>query len=165
MAIESGRLPFRETSNELRRWLQYHIPNKPSKISKKAFATFAGEDDFSTNDAPEKNPDQKKPKRGTPNKKNKRQASKPPVATSSHELLICLACGLIHKLANCYYAFPELASSYFRPKNELIAQIKEKIANDTDLQKQLRSLKRARRSSSSKSIKMSDTPVPNTTVK
>jgi hypothetical protein len=68
-------------------------------------------------------------------------------------------------LANCYYAFPELAPSYFRPKDELAAQIKEKLANNTDLQEQLRRLKKARRSSSSKSIKMSDTPVPNTTVK
>jgi hypothetical protein len=66
--------------------------------------------------------------------------------------------------ANYYYAFLELAFSYFRPKHELIAQIKEKIANNIDFQEQLRSLKRARRSSSSKSIKMSDTPVPNTAV-
>jgi hypothetical protein len=86
------------------------------------------------------------------------------VAASLHELPICLACGLIHKLANCYYAFPELASSYFKPKDELAAQIKEKLANDIDLQEQLRKLKKARRSSSSKSIKMSDTPVPNTTI-
>jgi hypothetical protein len=86
------------------------------------------------------------------------------VAASSHELPICLACGLIHKLANCYYAFPELAFSYFRPKDELAAQIKEKLANNTDLQEQLKKLKKARRSSFSKSIKMSDTPVPNTTV-
>jgi hypothetical protein len=141
-----------------------HIPNKPFKISKKAFATFAGENDPSTDDAPEKNPNQKKPKKGTPNKRNKRQASKPPVAVSSHELPICLTCGLIHKLANCYHAFPELASSYFRPKDELAAQVKEKLANNIDLQKQLKKLKKARRSSSSKSIKMSDTPVPNTTV-
>jgi hypothetical protein len=164
MAIENGRLPFRETSNELRRWLQYHISNKPSKISKEAFATFASEDDPSTDDAPEKNPDQKKPKRGTPNKRNKRQASRLLVTTSSHELSICLAYGLIYKLANCYYAFLELAFSYFRPRNELAAQVKEKLANDTDFQEQLRRLKRARRSSSSKSIKVSDTPVPNTTV-
>jgi hypothetical protein len=86
------------------------------------------------------------------------------VAASSHELPICLAYGLIHKLANCYYAFPELAPSYFRPKNELAAQVKEKLANDTDLQEQLKKLKKARRSSFSKSIKVSDTPVPNTTV-
>jgi hypothetical protein len=86
------------------------------------------------------------------------------VAASSHELPICLAYGLIHKLENCYYAFPELAPSYFRPRDELAAQIKEKLANDIDLQEQLRKLKRARRSSSSKSIKMSNTPVPNTTV-
>jgi hypothetical protein len=86
------------------------------------------------------------------------------VAASSYELPICLAYGLIHKLANCYYAFPELASSYFRLRDELAAQVKEKLANDTDLQEQLRRLKRARRSSSSKSIKMSDTPVLNTIV-
>jgi hypothetical protein len=164
MAIESGRLSFRETSNELRRWLQYHISNKLFKINKGAFATFAGEDDPSTNDAPEKNPNQKKPKKGTPNKRNKRQASRPPMATSSHELPICLAYGLIYRLANCYYAFLKLASSYFRPRNELAAQVKEKIANDTDLQEQLRSLKRARRSSFSKLIKVLDTPVPNTIV-
>jgi hypothetical protein len=138
--------------------------HKPSKISKKAFATFAGENNPSTDDAPEKNLNQKKPKRGTPNKRNKRQASRPPMATSSHELPICLAYELIHKLANCYYAFPKLASSYFKPRNKLAAQVKEKIANDTDLQKQLKSLKKARRSSSSKSIKVSNTPVPNTTV-
>jgi hypothetical protein len=86
------------------------------------------------------------------------------VVASSYELLICLACGLIHKLANCYYAFPKLAFSYFRPRDELAAQVKEKLANDTDFQEQLRKLKKARRSSFSKSIKMSDTPVPNTTV-
>jgi uncharacterized protein HemX len=117
-----------------------------------------------TDDAPEKNPNQKKPKKETPNKRNKRQASKPLVAASSHKLPICLACGLIHKLANCYYAFLKLAFSYFRPKDELAAQIKEKLANNTNLQEQLRKLKRARRSNSSKSIKMSHTPVPNTTV-
>jgi hypothetical protein len=138
MAIESGRLSFRETSNEFRRWLQYHISNKPSKISKGAFATFAGEDDPSTDDAPEKNLNQKKPKRETPNKRNKRQASRPLVAASLHALPICLACELIHKLANCYYAFLELAFSYFRLKDELAAQVKEKIANDTDLQEQLK---------------------------
>jgi ribosomal protein L32 len=82
---------------------------------------FAGEDDPSTDDAPEKNLDQKKPKRGTPNKRNKRQASKPLMAASLYELPICLTCGLIHKLANCYYAFLELASSYFKPRNELAA--------------------------------------------
>jgi hypothetical protein len=164
MAIESGRLSFRETSNELRKWLQYYISNKFSKISKKAFATFAGEDDPSTDDAPEKNLNQKKPKKGTPNKRNKRQASRPLVAASLHELPICLACELIHKLANCYYAFLELASSYFRPRDELAAQVKEKLANDTDLQKQLRKLKKARRSSFSKSIKILNIPVPNTTV-
>jgi hypothetical protein len=125
---------------------------------------FAGEDDPLTDDAPEKNPDQKKPKKGTPNKRNKRQASRPPVAASLHELPICLACGLIHKLANCYYAFPKLASSYFEPRNELAAQIKEKLANNINLQKQLKKLKKARRSSSSKSIKMLNTPVPNITV-
>jgi hypothetical protein len=86
------------------------------------------------------------------------------MAASSHELLICLAYGLIHKLANCYYAFLKLASSYFRPKNELAAQVKEKLANDIDLQEQLKKLKKARKSSFSKSIKMLDTPVPNTTV-
>jgi hypothetical protein len=86
------------------------------------------------------------------------------VAASSHELPICLAYGLIHKLANCYYAFPKLAFSYFRPRNKLAAQIKEKITNDINLQKQLKKLKKARRSSSSKPIKMSDTSVPNTTV-
>jgi hypothetical protein len=86
------------------------------------------------------------------------------MAASLYELPICLACGLIHKLANCYYAFPELASSYFKPRNELAAQVKEKLANDTDLQEQLKKLKKARRSSFSKSIKVSDTPVPNTTV-
>jgi hypothetical protein len=111
---------------------KYHISNKPFKISKKAFATFAGEDDPSTDDAPEKNPDQKKPKRGTPNKRNKRQASRLPIAASSHELLICLACGLIYKLANCYYAFPELAFNYFRLRDELAAQVKEKLANNID---------------------------------
>jgi hypothetical protein len=121
-------------------------------------------DDPWTDDAPEKNPNQKKPKKGTPSKRNKRQASKPTVAASLHELPICLAYGLIHKLANCYYAFLKLASSYFRPRDKLAAQIKEKIANNTNLQKQLRKLKKARRSSSSKSIKISDTPVPNTTV-
>jgi hypothetical protein len=67
-------------------------------------------------------------------------------------------------LANCYYAFPELASSYFRPKDELAAQIKEKLANNTDLQEQLKKLKKACRSISSKLIKISDIPVPNTTV-
>jgi hypothetical protein len=82
---------------------------------------FAGEDDPSTDDAPEKNLNQKKPKRGTPNKRNKRQASRPSVAASSHELPICLAYGLIHKLANCYYAFLELAFSYFRSRNEFAA--------------------------------------------
>jgi hypothetical protein len=45
------------------------MSNKPSKISKKAFATFASEDDPSIDDAPEKNLNQKKPKKGTPNKK------------------------------------------------------------------------------------------------
>jgi hypothetical protein len=135
-----------------------------SKISKGMFATFAGEDDPSIDDASEKNLDQKKPKKGTPNKRNKRQASRPLVAASSHELPICLAYGLIHKLANCYYAFLELAFSYFRPRDELAAQIKEKITNDTDLQKQLKKLKKARRSSFSKSIKVSDTPVLNITV-
>jgi hypothetical protein len=67
-------------------------------------------------------------------------------------------------LANCYYAFLELASSYFRLKNKLAAQVKEKIANDIDFQEQLKNLKKARKSSSSKLIKVSDTPVPNTTV-
>jgi hypothetical protein len=86
------------------------------------------------------------------------------MAVSLHELPICLAYKLIHKLANCYYAFLKLASSYFKPRNELAAQVKEKLANDTDLQKQLRKLKKARKSSFSKSIKVSDTPVPNTTV-
>jgi hypothetical protein len=86
------------------------------------------------------------------------------MAASSYELPICLACGLIRKLANCYYAFPELASSYFRSRDELAAQIKEKLANNTDFQEQLRKLKRARKSSFSKSIKMLDTPVPDTTV-
>jgi hypothetical protein len=86
------------------------------------------------------------------------------MAASSYELPICLAYGLIHKLANCYYAFPKLASSYFRPKDKLAAQVKEKLANNTDLQEQLKRLKKARRSSFSKSIKVSDTPVPNTTV-
>jgi hypothetical protein len=86
------------------------------------------------------------------------------MAASLHELPICLACELIHKLANCYYAFPEFAPSYFRPRDELVAQIKEKLANNTDLQEQLRKLKKARKSSFSKSIKISDTPVPNTTV-
>jgi hypothetical protein len=86
------------------------------------------------------------------------------MAASLYELPICLACGLIHKLANCYYAFPKLASSYFRPRDELAAQIKEKLANDINLQKQLKKLKKARKSSFSKSIKMSDTSVPNTTV-
>jgi hypothetical protein len=86
------------------------------------------------------------------------------MAASSHELPICLTYGLIHKLANCYYAFLKLAFSYFRPRDELAAQVKEKLANDIDLQEQLRRLKKARRSSFSKSIKMSDTPVPNTTV-
>jgi hypothetical protein len=86
------------------------------------------------------------------------------VAASSYELPICLAYGLIHKLANCYYAFLKLASSYFRPRDELAAQIKEKLANDTDLQEQLRKLKKAGKSSFSKSIKISDTSVLNTTV-
>jgi hypothetical protein len=117
-----------------------------------------------TDDAPEKNLNQKKPKRGTPNKRNKRQASKLLVAASLHELPICLACGLIHKLANYYYAFLKLVFSYFKPKNELAAQIKEKLANDINLQKQLRKLKKARRSSFSKSIKMLDTFVLNTSV-
>jgi hypothetical protein len=128
------------------------------------FATFAGEDDPSIDDASEKNPDQKKPKRGTPNKRNKRQASKPPMAASLHELPICLACALIHKSANCYYAFPKLASSYFKPRNKLAAQVKENLANDTNLQEQLKKLKKARRSSFSKLIKMSNISVPNTTV-
>jgi hypothetical protein len=74
------------------------------------------------------------------------------VAASSYEFPICLAYELIHKLANCYYAFLELAFSYFRPRDEFATQIKEKLANNTDLQEQLRRLKRARRSSFSKSI-------------
>jgi hypothetical protein len=74
-----------------------------------------------------------------------------------------LACELIYKLANCYYALLKLAFSYFKLKNELAAQVK-KIANDTDFQEQLRKLKKARKSSFSKSIKMSDTSVPNITV-
>jgi hypothetical protein len=86
------------------------------------------------------------------------------VAASSHKLPICLACELIHKLANCYYAFLKLALSYFRPRNELAVQIKEKIANNTDFQKQLRKLKKARRSSSLKLFKVSDTPVLNTAI-
>jgi hypothetical protein len=80
---------------------------------------FAGEDDPLTDDAPEKNLDQKKPKKGTPNKRNKRQASKPLMAASLHELPICLAYELIYKLANCYYAFPKLVSSFFRLRNKL----------------------------------------------
>jgi hypothetical protein len=86
------------------------------------------------------------------------------MAASLHELPICLAYELIHKLANCYYAFPKLAFSYFKPRNKLAAQVKEKLANDIDLQKQLRKLKKARKSSFSKSIKMLDTSVPNITI-
>jgi hypothetical protein len=67
-------------------------------------------------------------------------------------------------LANCYYAFLELAFSYFRPKDELVAQVKEKLANDIYLQEQLKKLKKARKSSFSKSIKVLNTLVPNTTV-
>jgi hypothetical protein len=86
------------------------------------------------------------------------------MAASLHELPICLAYELIHKLANCYYIFPELVSSYFKLRNKLAAQVKEKLANDINLQKQLRKLTKARKSSFSKSIKMLDTPVLNTTV-
>jgi hypothetical protein len=86
------------------------------------------------------------------------------MTASLHKLPICLAYELIHKLANCYYAFLKLASSYFKPKNKLVAQVKEKLTNNTNLQKQLKKLKKARKSSSLKSIKMSDTSVPNTTV-
>ena len=62
----------------------------------------------------------------------------------------CPVCDLPHELKDCYYAFPENAPEWFRHNPGYLALAKYKMDHDSDLQGQIRGLKRSRPQGSTK---------------
>jgi hypothetical protein len=160
--IANGKLQFKKVTNDLRKWFNLHPSTKTQKWEKEAFATFAGKDDqpFDQNDD-HKPCGQKRP--STPNYKGRgrgKYKGKGGRYTETLSTLVCPMCDQTHTLQKCYYAFPNLAFKGFIPRPHLQTQATEKIANDTDLQKQIKSIGRSNGSNSSKQPKLSQTPAP-----
>jgi hypothetical protein len=51
---------------------------------------------------------------------------------------------------NCFYLFPEKAKSWFRPRDEIVAEVDEALRNDSDLKDRVHALKRNRARSSTR---------------
>lgn len=56
----------------------------------------------------------------------------------------CEGCGQNHPLENCYYIFPEKAKSWFRPREEVVAEVDEALRTNEDLRERVQALKRKR---------------------
>ena len=54
----------------------------------------------------------------------------------------CLVCEQKHDLKDCFYAFPDSAPNWFKPRPVLTALAKLRIEHDTEVQDSLRHLKR-----------------------
>ncbi|KAK4220409.1 hypothetical protein QBC38DRAFT_494454 [Podospora fimiseda] len=65
----------------------------------------------------------------------------PDVATTTKPR--CPCCGQIHRLARCFYVFPELAPEDFKEREHIRAKVKEALL-DPKLLKEVESLRRRR---------------------
>ena len=79
--------------------------------------------------------------------------------------LKCPACEQRHALQDCFYAFPDKQPDWFRPKPGMIALMRYRLENDSELQESLRAVKRSRLQdlrarSQDPRIKQSHTPTP-----
>ena len=52
----------------------------------------------------------------------------------------CPACGLLHKLSECFYAFSEQAPDWFTPKEKISFKIEENLAINVGLKKQIKQI-------------------------
>lgn len=58
--------------------------------------------------------------------------------------LKCPACELRHSLKDCFYAFPEYTPEWFHPRPGFTAMVNYRIQNDSNLQEDMRKVKRLR---------------------
>jgi len=70
----------------------------------------------------------------------------------------CPACEQRHSLKDCFYAFPDHAPDWFRPRSGFTDMVQHRIQNDSDLQEEIRKAKRFK--SQTPRIKSSHTPTP-----
>jgi hypothetical protein len=87
----------------------------------------------------------KKPKKaqGTAKISGGKRPNKGPEMASGTASTTCPCCGQFHRLAKCYYAFPELAPDSFEGREHIRARAKEALL-DPKLQKEVEDLKRQR---------------------
>ena len=58
--------------------------------------------------------------------------------------LKCPACEMRHSLKDCFYAFPEHTPEWFHPRPGFTAMVNYRIQNDSNLQEEMRKVKRLR---------------------
>lgn len=108
-----------------------------SKAIKAAFA--AGGPTLNNEDADENSTDPKSgPKRGRARTRGQNQNSTP---TDNRR---CKACDGQHDLSSCWYAKPDSAPVWWKPKSTLKTMVQHRIDSDLDLQDEVRGSKRPR---------------------
>lgn len=124
-------LTFRDLSNAFRDEVERLYPGgtgKVPKVSKGVFGpSFADQEDpdqGAAGDAQDEGAEEAEAQRKR--RPSKRKKSKDET---------CAACGLKHSFSDCFYAFPEKAPDWFRPKSELAEKVKERFDTDQSLRK------------------------------
>jgi hypothetical protein len=149
--IEKGLITFREIANDFREEIGSMrfgqkgrtLPN----IAKGAFGpSFAGQDNpdqDATGDA-QNSVEVAARRRTRPSKRTRLPDEELPSTGRS-----CVACGLLHPVARCYYVFPEKAPQRFVENPELRSMVDNLLKTDSALQEQVRQLKTKRSKSTS----------------
>jgi hypothetical protein len=145
--VDSGSLTYRTLANDFRNELRLRKSTSSSgKIAKGSFGvSFGPNADCAEGDAPtyqgaegSSSTDKGRKAQGGSNRRHKRAASE-----NQGTRPICPVCNLKHQLAQCYYAFPEIAPDSFQPRKHVQKRAEENLQKK-DVADQLRKIKNKR---------------------
>jgi hypothetical protein len=153
--IADGSITFRSVGNLIRKELQaLSSQNKTARASKGAWVTTYDGLKGHDSDEDAQSVDEKKPRRkGLKESRGSNAGQKRSRSRAEGSTDMCAVCDRPHALANCYYVFPEKAWSGFRKSRVTEEKVQEALANNADLQAQVRALKGPRSKSKSRTPK------------
>ena len=131
----AGKLSCREASNDFRVYLQI-IPWTASSSTVAKGASFHTQDDSQQPPDLKNNPGSNKRKNRSSKggvKQQRRRKTSDSEEDSHERKRSCQACGYAYFLKDCYYVFPELAPSTWKPKEDVQKAVKQALLKDHSL--------------------------------
>jgi hypothetical protein len=139
--IDNGSLTYREVSSAIRRAMANLKRHTPKGVGKGSFGpTFAGEQlpEHVSVDAPKDRlvENQSAERRGGQKRKHGQTKT-----SSQKEEVVCPACSLSHKVAECFYIFPEKAFPGWKPYKNIQKRVERLLKEDTQLAEEVARIK------------------------